>query len=494
MRSAPAAPEADAAPHVEETPAAGDADAAPPRPTAPTIMSAGGVVLKTPKLLVATFGDEPVAPALETFAKTIGATPYWKDVTSEYCVGPAEFARSVKFTDVPTTITQSGIEKWLAGQLDGTHAEWGAPDPSTIYTLVFTKETQILVDGVACSGGPPAWHGEIKPTGGTARVPYAVITRCEPYFDLAGIDFVTSGLSHEWLEASTNPFYPGGIVRGCAIRSSGSRASCSRRSDDVAVERGARGWSPSSSTLPDGAACLEVHLAEPRSLLRGRDDPALISPIGDEDAPRRQRDSPRLHEPASYDSRWRASTSSHRTGGDGALRHVDPVEVGARRDDTARRMDAVVALEDDRRARATTRSLALQDARGARDVGPRDQTSLDDEALGVRARRNERGARAAVRGRHIREQTHLHAGRARRRDPTRGPVRFRGVDRQVQERAVGRIRDVVQVADRRDDARGERVLVHGGLRARQPAHANARDVTTVGRTETVDLRVLFSGR
>jgi hypothetical protein len=207
VKRAPAS-EANAAAPAEELPDASDAALSPPaRPKAPAVTSAGGPVLKAPKLLLATFGDEPLAPALETFAKTIGATPYWKDVTSEYGVGPAQLARVVNVTDVPATITQIGIEKWLAGQLDGTHPEWGAPDASTIYTLVFTKQTQILVDGVACAGGPPAWHGEIKPTGGTFRVPYAVITRCEPYLDLAGIDFVTSGLSHEWVEASTNPFY-----------------------------------------------------------------------------------------------------------------------------------------------------------------------------------------------------------------------------------------------------------------------------------------------
>src|SRR3954469_4610307 len=84
VKSAPA-PEADAAAPVEETPDAADAALPPPaRPKAPTVTTSGGPVLKTPKLLVAKFGDEPLAPAIETFAKTIGATDYWKDVTSEY--------------------------------------------------------------------------------------------------------------------------------------------------------------------------------------------------------------------------------------------------------------------------------------------------------------------------------------------------------------------------------------------------------------------------
>jgi hypothetical protein len=205
--SPPAAPASDpgAAPPVVDEPDAAPPVVVVPRPAAPQVVSAGGPVLTTPKLAVVTFDDEPFAAQLETYAKTIGATSYWKAVTSEYGVGPATFARSIKVANAPMTIRQEDIETWLRSQLDGTHPEWGAPGAGTIYTIVYPTTTRVTVQGGSACAGSPAWHGEVQ-LANKLSVPYAVIARCDPFVGLNGIDFVTAGLSHEWLEASTNPF------------------------------------------------------------------------------------------------------------------------------------------------------------------------------------------------------------------------------------------------------------------------------------------------
>jgi hypothetical protein len=175
-------------------------------PNAPTVVKSSGSVLTTPKVVVVTFDSEPLAAQVEAFAQAVGASAYWSATTSEYGVGAAQYAGAVHVASPPeTTISQTALEAWLASQLDGTHPEWPTADASTIYTIVYPLFDGIEVDDVAPCEGSPAYHGQI--TLGSIQVPYAAINRCDPRFGLSGIDYVTAGLSHEWIEASTDPFY-----------------------------------------------------------------------------------------------------------------------------------------------------------------------------------------------------------------------------------------------------------------------------------------------
>jgi len=175
-------------------------------PSAPTVQTSNGPVLTAPTLVVITFGGDVLAPGVESFAQAIGASSYWSATTSEYGIGPAQYGGAVHVTAPPqTTISQPALETWLASQLDGTHSDWPAASPSTIYTVVYPLGAGIEVDGVAACDSSPAYHGEI--TVGSAQVPYAALNRCDGEFGLSGIDFVTAGLSHEWVEAATDPFY-----------------------------------------------------------------------------------------------------------------------------------------------------------------------------------------------------------------------------------------------------------------------------------------------
>lgn len=175
-------------------------------PAAPIITSSGGSVLATPKVVVVTFSGDPLASQLETFAQTLGPTAYWSATTSEYGVGPLQYAGSVHVDAPPaTTLSQDALESWIASELDGTHAEWPAYDPSTIYAIVMPKGTGIQVDGAPPCASSPAYHYEID--SGAQHIVYAAINRCDPIFGLSGIDYLTAGLSHELVEASTDPLY-----------------------------------------------------------------------------------------------------------------------------------------------------------------------------------------------------------------------------------------------------------------------------------------------
>jgi hypothetical protein len=173
---------------------------------APSVTNAGGSVLASPKIVVVTFGNDPLAPAIETFAQSIGKSAYWSATTAEYGVGAATFAGGVHLDAPPaTTLTTDALEAWIASQLDGTHPEWPAYDASTIYSIIMPQGAGVMVDGAPPCKSSPAYHYEIDSGGKT--IVYAAINRCDPLLGLAGIDYVTAGMSHEWIEASTDPLY-----------------------------------------------------------------------------------------------------------------------------------------------------------------------------------------------------------------------------------------------------------------------------------------------
>jgi hypothetical protein len=172
--------------------AAVDAPFAPgSHPATPTVTNSGGSVL---------------AAQLDAFAQAVGASAYWESATHEYGVGPLGFARSVHVAAAPSaSIDSTALESWLISQLDGTHAEWGTPDASTIYTIVYPVGMTITMSGQSICSSSPAYHSEVTLGSGTT-VPYAAMAQCGSFQGLSGIDYVTGGLSHEWVEASTDPF------------------------------------------------------------------------------------------------------------------------------------------------------------------------------------------------------------------------------------------------------------------------------------------------
>lgn len=179
-------------------------------PPAPTVASSGGSVLSSPKVVIVTFGNDPLAPQMESFAQSLGQSAYWTAVTGEYGVGRIAFGGAVHIATAPSSpLSQTDFEAWLTSQLDGTHADWPAYDPSTIYAVVYPPHTGVLSFGAPLCQGTPAYHDEIV-VSATEHIVYAEVNRCDPLFGLQGIDYVTAGLSHELVEATTDPYFNSG--------------------------------------------------------------------------------------------------------------------------------------------------------------------------------------------------------------------------------------------------------------------------------------------
>ena len=183
-----------------------------PHPAVPELVSSGGPVLKTPKVVPIFFPAYAYKTQILDYVAKLGATPFWKANVDEYKVGALSAGTAVELTETPpTAITDQEIQTWLAAKLDGTHPEFGTPDEQTIYTIYYPPTTVIDLGQGGPGGGSSkscvafgGYHENIVV--GTKNIAYAVIPQCATFHALAGIDVVTGTSSHEWLEAATDPY------------------------------------------------------------------------------------------------------------------------------------------------------------------------------------------------------------------------------------------------------------------------------------------------
>ena len=173
-------------------------------PDTPQVKSLGGPVIATPKIVPIFFPGDALQSTVTTMLAALPASAYWKEITKPYGIGATTTASAIVLDgeSPPATITDDDFKKWIAAKLDGTHAEFGAPDANAIYVVLYPTSTTFSVQGVKSCHGIGAYHS--MTTVGTTDVTYAVIGRCTG-FALAGQDFVTAGLSHELIEAATDP-------------------------------------------------------------------------------------------------------------------------------------------------------------------------------------------------------------------------------------------------------------------------------------------------
>lgn len=200
----------DAAPPIDATPA--------PFPAfkidAPQVVSAGGPVLKTPKVTPIFLPGFQYTKEVTDYAATLGATKFWSASVGEYGVGALTSNMPITSTDAPASgnmnISDQDIQNYVSSRFDGTHMEYGSkPDPDTIYTLFFPTTTTISLGGGGGGGGQSCqsfggYHDNVTVNG--QDVAYAVIPDCGSFGMLNGLDALTGTTSHEWEEAVTDPF------------------------------------------------------------------------------------------------------------------------------------------------------------------------------------------------------------------------------------------------------------------------------------------------
>jgi hypothetical protein len=180
-----------------------------PLPPAPHISSAGGPVLVAPRIVPIFYaGDDDMQAQVEAFLHALATSSYWTAVTSEYGVGPPTIEPTIVVSDPPPT-TDDALQGLLEANLEppvvdlplfvGQTSGWPAPDANTLY-VVFLPAGVTLTAGsdVSCMafGG---YHYETAPS----HIAYALIPRCTPTG--APIDKITPALSHELVEAATDP-------------------------------------------------------------------------------------------------------------------------------------------------------------------------------------------------------------------------------------------------------------------------------------------------
>jgi len=237
----------DAGPH-KEAAAEAAVDAAPdvdrgapsttypaPHPPLPQLVNvAGGSTLAHPKLFLVFYPGYAYEAQLVELAQKLGVSTQWGGSTAEYGVGAVEYAgmRELSGADAtpPTTIADSEVASFLSARI--ASGAFGPPDPNAIYTIFYPETTTITSTGPtgaisSCQpGGFGGYHDDMSVTftrtapdagadaaaeGGagvqlTNNFAFAVLPTCAASNGLSILDGVSAAVSHEWVEAATDPF------------------------------------------------------------------------------------------------------------------------------------------------------------------------------------------------------------------------------------------------------------------------------------------------
>ena len=184
-----------------------------PHPPLPDLVNAAkGPVLTTPKVAFVFYPGDARASELEAFARKVAGSTYWSTTTAEYGVGALSYTGMFELTGetAPPTISQAQIQTKIASDL--ASGKLGVPDPQTIYTLVFPAGTTVTqVNPITTLLGPvlscqsfTGYHDNVpvalSDAGPKTEFAYAVIPTCA-----ADVTALTSVMSHEWVEAATDP-------------------------------------------------------------------------------------------------------------------------------------------------------------------------------------------------------------------------------------------------------------------------------------------------
>jgi hypothetical protein len=166
----------------------------------PQLVSIGGPIIKTPRILPITYLGDDLADEIEDFVGSVGCTSYWQSVVSEYGIGQAQMLTPVRLpTAAPASMSDLQISSYLAKQIAAKAPGFTDPPDDVIYAFFFPTGTTVELQGEQSCTSFGGYHNAAALSGATAA--YAVIPRC------AGDDFtsVSSAASHEFIEASTDP-------------------------------------------------------------------------------------------------------------------------------------------------------------------------------------------------------------------------------------------------------------------------------------------------
>ncbi len=174
-----------------------------PHPAVPQVQNQQGPVLTAPNVIPIFFMNDSEQTEFEDFLNQLAQSSFWGQATSEYGAGPLTIGSSIVVTDTPpATIDVVGIETWLEGHLD-SDAGWPAATQNDIFTVFYPSSTTITDPnlGTSCTDFNSSHTEGIVDT----SLVYVVMPRCPSAGNLTGFDALSAGLSHELIEAATDP-------------------------------------------------------------------------------------------------------------------------------------------------------------------------------------------------------------------------------------------------------------------------------------------------
>jgi hypothetical protein len=166
----------------------------------PKVVSQGGPVMATGKVIPVFFSNDAMQSTIETFLKQLSPSSYWTATMKEYGVGDYTLGSSIVVTDpAPTNTTDTDIQNWLVAHADGTVMGWPKADPNTVYAVFYPSTTTIDIGGgnYSCQSFG-AYHSDTNLLDNT-NFAYAVMPRCKD------LDELTAATSHELVEWATDP-------------------------------------------------------------------------------------------------------------------------------------------------------------------------------------------------------------------------------------------------------------------------------------------------
>jgi hypothetical protein len=175
----------------------------------PTAMSLGGAVLSAPRVQPIYFAGFPYTAEMNTFMARLQQSGYWPAVVAEYGAGQLTALPGYSPTvTVPAAVSATDLQNLLGQALTEGAATLGPARADTIYALFFDPATTITVEGMTLcgEGHPSGFHDEWSV--GDTKVPVTVVPTCltsdsDPR--LTGADILTPSVSHELVEAATDP-------------------------------------------------------------------------------------------------------------------------------------------------------------------------------------------------------------------------------------------------------------------------------------------------
>ena len=176
----------------------------------PKVISLGGPVLSAPKVQAIYLAGYPFVAEVDDFLTRLAASSYWPGVVGEYGIGGLTvLASHTSSVPGPATIVSSDVPPFFAQVMTADAAALGAASRDTMYLLLLPASTEVTMSGQSLCQATTAsgYHTEAMVNGTTVAL--IVVPFCTSYpgdASLTGVSVLTPTISHELVEAATDPF------------------------------------------------------------------------------------------------------------------------------------------------------------------------------------------------------------------------------------------------------------------------------------------------